>query len=158
RLYNREDDWNGRWWGTRPDTTGPYFKPVKWSESDKIAGVLRDALAKASAETLRFLVAELQRNRVDLPELTAIVIKLANEDATFRAVVVELFSGRPTIPDEMIGLFGSIAGSEKEDPALRAKAIRALQRNAAKPEALDAAVAALTARDKLPDEVNNAWQ
>ncbi|HZE98185.1 MAG TPA: PVC-type heme-binding CxxCH protein, partial [Planctomycetota bacterium] len=28
RLYHREADWDGHWWGTRPDTTGPYFKPV----------------------------------------------------------------------------------------------------------------------------------
>src|SRR6185436_12462731 len=25
RLANREADWDGKWWGTRPDTTGPYF-------------------------------------------------------------------------------------------------------------------------------------
>jgi putative heme-binding domain-containing protein len=158
RLYNREDDWNGRWWGTRPDTTGPYFKPVKWSESDRIAGVLRDALAQASADTLGSLVVELQRNRVDLPELNPLVLKLASESTAFKAVAVELFSGRAAIPDEAIGFFGSVAASDKEDPALRAKAIRALQRNATKPEALYAAVAALTSDDKLPDDVNNAWQ
>src|SRR6185436_12242454 len=29
------------WWGTRPDTSGPVYKPVKWAESDKIEAALK---------------------------------------------------------------------------------------------------------------------
>ncbi|MBC8087255.1 MAG: HEAT repeat domain-containing protein, partial [Phycisphaerae bacterium] len=29
RLYHREADWNGEWWGTRPSFIGPYFAPAK---------------------------------------------------------------------------------------------------------------------------------
>ena len=36
RLYNDEAAWDGKfWWGTRPDTGGPYFKPVEWPQSSK---------------------------------------------------------------------------------------------------------------------------
>ncbi len=157
RLYQREADWDGKWWSTRPDTTGPYFKPVKWEESEKIAKVLRDVLAKSNAEQLRTLVVDLQRNRVDLPEVTATLIKLATDDPKFRPVAVELFSGRAAIPDEAVPLFGQLAGSGTEDPAVRAKAVRALQRSG-KPAAIEAAVAALTAQEKLPGEMNNAWE
>ena len=35
---------------SRPDTTGPYYKPVTWPESDKIAEVLKESLkTKANA-------------------------------------------------------------------------------------------------------------
>ena len=43
---------------------------------------------------------ELQKNRVDLPEMTATVMKLAREDTKFRAIAVELFAGRPVITRE----------------------------------------------------------
>ncbi len=33
RLYFREADWDGSWWTTRPDTSGPYYKPVTWDQS-----------------------------------------------------------------------------------------------------------------------------
>ena len=33
RLYHREADYQGSWWGIRPDTTGPYFDPREWEES-----------------------------------------------------------------------------------------------------------------------------
>jgi putative heme-binding domain-containing protein len=40
RLYYKEADWDGSWWTTRPDTTGPYYNPVKWEGTEKIAAVL----------------------------------------------------------------------------------------------------------------------
>lgn len=157
RLYTREDDWNGKWWGTRPDSTGPYFKPVKWAGSEKIAAALREALAKADPETLRALMVQMQRNRVDLPEATAAVLRLAATDAKFRAQAIEMFSGRPVIPDEAIPFFSQIAASAGETPATRVKAVRALQRSG-KPAALDAAVAALTSSEKPPVELAATWE
>ncbi len=45
RLYHREGDYDGRdWWGTRPDTTGPYYDRKTWPQSERIAGVIRDAV------------------------------------------------------------------------------------------------------------------
>ena len=157
RLATREDDWNGKWWGTRPDTTGPYFKPVKWSESEKIENALRAELAKANAATLPALALALQRNRVELPELTPIVLKLADSDAKFRATAAEMFISRATIPDEAIPLLAKVAGSAEEQAAFRAKTIRALAKSG-KAAALDAAVGALAVPGKLPGELNGAWE
>jgi putative heme-binding domain-containing protein len=157
RLANREADWDGRWWGTRPDTTGPYFKPVKWSESAKIEAVLRGELSKADKATLPSLAMTLQNNRVDLPELTSTLLKLAETDAAFRAVAVEMFAGRSTLPDEAIEFMARIAASTNEPAALRAKTIRSLAK-AGKPAALDGAVAALTQTGKPPGEIANVWE
>ena len=47
RLHYRDGVWRGtlpEWWGTRPDTTGPYYDPAAWEESARIRGVLRAAL------------------------------------------------------------------------------------------------------------------
>jgi putative heme-binding domain-containing protein len=156
RLAMREDDWTGKWWGTRPDTTGPYFKPVKWSESGKIENTLRAELAKADSASLPALALTLQRNRVDIPELTGVVLKLADNDPNFRTTAVEMFIGAATIPDEVIPLMGQVANSAAEPAVLRARTIRALAKSG-KPAALDAAITALAPPGKLPNEMNGAW-
>ena len=157
RLATREDVWNGKWWGTRPDTTGPYYKPVKWSESEKIENVLRAELAKANAATLPTLAMTLQRNRVELPELTPVVLKLADSDAKFRTTAVEMFTSRATIPDEAIPLLAKFASSSEEPAAFRAKTIRALAKSG-QPAALEAAVTALAQPGKQPNEISSAWE
>ena len=157
RLARREADWDGKWWGTRPDTTGPYFKPVPWSETEKIENALRAALAQADPETLRFLVVTLQNNRVDLPELTPAVLKLARKDPAFRGAAVEMFASRATIPDEAIEWVGQVAGSPDAEAGTRSKAIRALAKSG-QAAALEAAVAGLTARGPLPREISAAWE
>ena len=158
RLYNREADWDGKWWGTRPDTTGPYYKPVTWAESEKIAVVLKENLKSGDGDTLRFLAMALPRNRVDLPEVTPTVLKLAGEDAKFLPVAVEMFAGRSTMPDAAIPLLAIVGADRQADPAMRAKAVRALAKNSGNSAALDAAVAALTAEERPPGELNNAWE
>ena len=37
RLYHREADYDGSWWGIRPDSTGPYYDPREWECSVRIA-------------------------------------------------------------------------------------------------------------------------
>lgn len=44
RLHSQEAVWKGDSWGTRPDTRGPYYEPVAWSETEKIADVLHRLL------------------------------------------------------------------------------------------------------------------
>ena len=50
RLYHREADYDGSWWGIRPDTTGPYFDPSEW----KLAvGLARSSRRPSSTATPR---------------------------------------------------------------------------------------------------------
>jgi putative heme-binding domain-containing protein len=50
RLYNEEAPYDGTWWwGTRPDTHGPYYKPITWESSDKIKALLMQEWSKSSA-------------------------------------------------------------------------------------------------------------
>ncbi len=71
RLYHREADYDGSWWGIRPDTTGPYFDPREWESSGRIASVLKAAVIDGDAETATFLRSELARRRVRLKGLAA---------------------------------------------------------------------------------------
>ncbi len=69
RLYHREADYDGGWWGIRPDTTGPYFDPREWESSGRIAAVLKTAVNDGDAETASFLRGEFARRRVRLKGL-----------------------------------------------------------------------------------------
>ncbi len=71
RLYHREADYQGSWWGIRPDTTGPYFDPREWESSGRIASVLKAAVLDGDADTVTFLRGELARRRVRLKGLPA---------------------------------------------------------------------------------------
>jgi len=67
RLHSREADYDGSWWGIRPDTTGPYYDPVAWELTPRIREVLITATQDADPETLEYLQWELQRHQVQLP-------------------------------------------------------------------------------------------
>jgi putative heme-binding domain-containing protein len=69
RLYHREADYRGSWWGIRPDSTGPYYDRREWDLSPRIGSVVTSAVLDSDAETVAFLRAELARHRVSLKGL-----------------------------------------------------------------------------------------
>ena len=104
RLYQREAEWDGKWWGTRPDTSGPYFKPETWEKSEAIRRVLSDTLGRGDATMLRWFLPELIRNKIDINEATTEALKLAAHDPALRATTVELLSGRANLSGAAVGV------------------------------------------------------
>lgn len=69
RLYHREGEFTADspgWWGTRPDTTGPYYHRQKWSETDRIAAALQVALAEGDPRLTAHIKQQLSRHVVKL--------------------------------------------------------------------------------------------
>ncbi len=64
RLFYREADWDGRSWGTRPDTRGPYYQPVTWQGSDRIAEIMRSELKQADVPLAAYMMETIGRNRM----------------------------------------------------------------------------------------------
>src|SRR5262249_42619559 len=78
RLYNGEADWTvSSWWGARPDTPGPYFKTAEWAGTEKVKQILKTGLTGEKGAVLKALVLEMQRTRVNIPELSDVVAKVA---------------------------------------------------------------------------------
>jgi putative heme-binding domain-containing protein len=71
RLYHREADYKGTWWGIRPDNTGPYYDFQEWDRSQRIGSVITSAVLDSDAETVAFLRAELARDQVSLKDLSS---------------------------------------------------------------------------------------
>ncbi|CAH0268557.1 hypothetical protein SRABI27_03423 [Pedobacter sp. Bi27] len=69
RLYKKETVYDASWWwGTRPDSHGPYFKAVSWEGSPIIEKFLKEEATKAGAQGKQFYVDLNARQRMDIPE------------------------------------------------------------------------------------------
>lgn len=66
RLYKKEADYDASWWwGTRPDSHGPYYKAVLWEGSPAIEKFLKKEALKVPAKKQYFRDLD-ARNRMDI--------------------------------------------------------------------------------------------
>ncbi|MGE3803457.1 MAG: c-type cytochrome, partial [Gemmataceae bacterium] len=112
RLYHREADYKGSWWGIRPDSTGPYYERVTWGASERIGAVIKAALLDADADTSAFLKKELARHKVSLPGLPATLEPVAEKE-----VPITLLKVDPRNADQI----GNLTFEAARTRALRAK-------------------------------------
>jgi hypothetical protein len=119
------------WWGTRPDTSGPVYKPVRWEQSEKIEAALKTALDAATGEEGRWLVQRMYMTRVNFPGLVELMLAKAGADTSAKLAAIEaMFRPDNALPKEGAEALRSIAINEKENPEPRAKALRLLARGA----------------------------
>lgn len=82
RLYHKEGAFvsgSPKWWGTRPDTTGPYYDRATWAQSDRIAAAVKVALGEGDKSLNEFLTAELSRHVVRLEGLSQTELMASQE-------------------------------------------------------------------------------
>ena len=159
RLYFAEAPYEGKWWGTRPDTSGPYYNAITWEESETIGKALRSALKQSDDATSRWLLAELLKNKVDFEETTALAIKLSKTDPTLRSAATDLLVGRPKHSLDAIKLLEDVALNDA-DPSAKAKSLRGLLRHTSQQEARESALrilGSIALQDDPPAEVVVAW-
>jgi len=67
RLYKKEDTYDASWWwGTRPDSHGPYYKAVLWEGSPAIEKFLKREALKAGTARKSFFRDLDARHRMDI--------------------------------------------------------------------------------------------
>ena len=131
------------WWGTRPDTSGPVYKPEPWEASEKIEAALKTALNSAQGEDGRWLVQTMYKTKVNFPGLVEIMLAKAGTDTAAKLTAVEgLFAADNALPAEGLAALTAIATDEKQAPDFRAKALRLLARASERGAGLEAAVTA----------------
>ncbi|MGC4007224.1 MAG: c-type cytochrome [Pirellulales bacterium] len=128
REYFQDAKWDGKWWGTRPDTSGPYYTPETWSETPKVTDELKKQLAASDAETKAFLIRQLLRHKIDLPEAAAMLPELAKHDAAFRADLVPVLNVKKTLSVDEISILDATVRDDAAEPETRGRAIQALCR------------------------------
>jgi len=141
RLYYQEADYTGDWWGTRPDTRGPYYKPITWAESERIGVALQRELTSGDPATVKWLLPQLRRHRVELPGMQERIVALASSDADFFKTAIELLSpGSDPLSMDAANLLAHTGVVARDDLALRMTALRGLQRRVDRAELFDVIV------------------
>ena len=129
RLDTKEAEYTDpkMWWGTRPDTSGPIYKPVRWEGSDKIEAALKNELTAAKDQDAQAYVTTLMRTKVSFPGFTELMLAKAGRDTASRLDVIEpLISPKAPLSDELLKALSAIATNESEQPELRARSLRML--------------------------------
>jgi len=145
RLANQDAPYEDPkvWWGTRPDTSGPVYQPIAWSETDKITAALRKALDSSDEEDGKFLVARMYQTKVAFPGLVELMLAKAGSDTPAKLTALEgMVRADNSLPPEGVAALQSIATSEQEAPELRVRALRVFQRCAENGSVFPGALAA----------------
>jgi putative heme-binding domain-containing protein len=164
RLANQEAPYESprEWWGTRPDTTGPIYKPLRWAESGKIESALGNVLEKAQPDDAKWLVQRMYATRVNYPGLVELMLaKSGNDTAAKLAAIEGMFRNDDVIPNEAALALKTIATNEAESPASRAKALRLLARAAGNSATFPVALATFSnfaGRDLSDAAINAAFE
>ncbi|MCA9197565.1 MAG: c-type cytochrome [Planctomycetales bacterium] len=97
RLFHQEGEWTSGWWGTRPDTTGPYYRLARWDMTSAIEEALPIIAGKLEHDELVALGKEVVRNQVKIPGLNLPLedgqldlTQLANQDTVDEELVTQL--------------------------------------------------------------------
>ena len=129
RLYFRDGEWKGNSWGTRPDTSGPYYEAVTWSESAKILESLKTALTKSTGDETTQLLFEANRHKIQIDGALDKLLALAATNDALLPALAEAVQRSGRLPPDAISLLVKIA-NEKEAPlAARSLAIQSLVRS-----------------------------
>ena len=115
------------WWGTRPDSSGPIFKVVPWSETDKIQAALKQQLEAAQSEDAAFFVSTLTKHKINFPGLDELMISKVGKDTASRLDLIgPLLGGKGNPPEHALKALTNVALSTTEPAELRARALRML--------------------------------
>jgi glucose/arabinose dehydrogenase len=100
RLHFREADWDGAWWGTRPNFLGPYFLAATWPGTRQTRAALVAGANAANADRAAILK-EYERNRILPAGASGILIN--EKDVEHRRAVLETLLGFPQLTaDKMV--------------------------------------------------------
>jgi putative heme-binding domain-containing protein len=142
RLAKREDKWDGKWWGTRPDTTGPYYYPVDWSETPRILAALESARDGGNDDQRLWLTIEALRNRVTLPDAVGDIVRRGERDSAFRPEAIRILGKLPELNADADRLLFSTAQDVNLPADQRAAALGIVAKRADKTDSYPAALAA----------------
>ena len=141
RLSARDGEWKGDSWGTRPDTSGPYYQAAPWEATQNIADAMRIVLQSAPQDEAAFLLGQMSRHKMQDDTALARVITMAARDPKMIPVVLSQIARSERIPAEALPILTAAAtqpGTSSED---RITAITVL----AKSDSAEAVTASLTA-------------
>jgi putative heme-binding domain-containing protein len=108
RLYQKEAPYDGSWWwSTRPDTRGPYYKPITWEGSEKIKTFLMEEWGHSNPSEKAFFAELNTRYRMEIPEFGEVKMAAAqNEEVVDLGMISNKKGqvGKASIEDVMLAI------------------------------------------------------
>ncbi len=144
RLHFHEGEWKGDFWGTRPDTRGPYYQPETWDGTAKVAACVKSALDQAAPAEAAFLLREMFRNRIEFDGGMERLLEIAAGKPEMLSEVVAQLATRKRVPAAGIPFLIQAAESDGPKPML-VQAVDLLQKTSSE----DACLATLKALETL---------
>jgi putative heme-binding domain-containing protein len=90
RLYTKEAPYDGSWWwGTKPDTRGPYYKPIRWAKSADIEKRFRDLWTTADADQKTFITSIANKHRMNLEGIGDVEKTVGKKEKTIGEISIE---------------------------------------------------------------------
>jgi putative heme-binding domain-containing protein len=90
RLYSMESPYKGDvWWQTKPNPHGPYYWETTWEESEKIAKVYHNEVAKASAELKELYLSIAEVNKAYIPDVVEAPQKVVTKGKRVGDIAIE---------------------------------------------------------------------
>jgi len=127
RLYKKEAPYDASWWwGTRPDSHGPYYKGIVWESSPLIEKFLKDEWKKASAAKKQFFADLNARHRMGIEEFNIEEHAVSTKEVEEPTVDLEKIKnqkgqvGKSSIEDVMLAI-AKIKGDPVKGKAIFAK-------------------------------------
>ena len=140
RLSAKEGPWKGDSWGTRPDTSGPYYQAVAWDASPLISKSIGDVLAHAPQDEAAFLLGEMSRHKMQDDTALAQVLTMASQDIRMLPVALSQLARSGRVPAGALPILIAAATQPGTGPDDRLTAITVL----AKADSAEGITASLT--------------
>ncbi len=131
RLANQDAPYENPsvWWGTRPDTSGPVYQAIAWSETEKITGALKTALEASNDEDSKALVGRMYQTKVAYPGLVELMLAKADQDAPAKLTAIEgMIRNDNSMPPEAVAALQSLTADAQQPTELRVQALRLFAR------------------------------
>ena len=109
RLSARDGKWKGDSWGTRPDTSGPYYQAAPWEATQPIAEAMRVVLQSSPKEEAAFLLNEMSRHKMQDDTALAKVIAMAAQNPKMISTALSQIAHSERVPAEALPILTSVA-------------------------------------------------
>lgn len=105
RLAKKEEEWKGQWWGTQPNTIGPFQRFVTWSSTEKLIGAIKTALVEKDEQVVLGALWALKcmRDETSVAEITKLM-----EQGTPKVKSEALQALLATRPPQAVPLFAKM--------------------------------------------------
>jgi putative membrane-bound dehydrogenase-like protein len=124
RLYYREGDYTrGDWWGTRPDTSGPYYDRQIWEGSERIEKFLRGIIEQGDFDLRDHARKSAERFRLPLAKNTSAIASVNEPMKQEPIVIAEIDRNDASLvgnmdPAKVMALLANAAGNAEQGKSL----------------------------------------